>query len=149
MLWRSLNEYTQELGRVHGCSLRWSSGTGGYVFEYADYVFLHIFSEKRVYKVGKSSRDGDVFVEFVSLRFDAAERWFIRRMGDIHRSYKGLSAIKLPSDAAEVRSGYEVRALGVAWSTLDRSGGTVVPIKMTGDFTGKYCPIVELSLIHI
>ncbi|WP_371151500.1 Imm61 family immunity protein [Buchananella felis] len=121
--------------------------TGGYMFGFGDYIYFHIYKEGGVYKVGKSSRDGGVFAELCSSRFDAAERWFIKRVGEIHRNYRGLPEIKLPGDAAEVSSGYEVRALGAAWSTLDRSDGTTVPITMSGDFTGRYCRIVQYSHI--
>ncbi|WP_371151501.1 Imm61 family immunity protein [Buchananella felis] len=117
------------------------------MFEYADYVYLHIFREKRRYKVGKSSRDGDVFVEFVSPQFDAAERWFVMRMGEICRRYRGLRMIKLPRSLSDVRAGYRVRRLEGAWSTLVRSDGTEVPVAVLGTVTERHSNIAEYSHI--
>ncbi|WP_371174534.1 Imm61 family immunity protein [Buchananella felis] len=119
----------------------------GYAFGFAGDLYIHIYKERGLYKVGGSERASSIWAELFSSRLDAAERWFIKRVGEIHRHFMSLPEIKLPGGAAEVNSGYEVRALGAAWSTLDRSDGTTVPITMSGDFTGKFCRIVEYSHI--
>ncbi|WP_371151499.1 Imm61 family immunity protein [Buchananella felis] len=149
-MWRSLNRYTQELVRVSGCEFRSTNITfgGGYSFGYAGDLSIHIFKEKGLYKVGASERYEDVFVDLVSRRLDAAERWFVKCVGDVRRAYyDGSPTIELPAGLKDVRAGYQVRGLEGAWSTLVRSDGTEVPVAILGTVWEDYSNIAKYSHI--
>ncbi|WP_371164171.1 Imm61 family immunity protein [Buchananella felis] len=118
------------------------------MFRFGGNIYVHIFKEKGLYKVGASERDEDVFVELVSPRFGAAERWFVKCVGDVRRAYyDGSPTIELPAGSKDVRAGYQVRGLEGAWSTLVRSDGTEVPVAVLGTVTERHSNIVEYSHI--
>ncbi|WP_371174535.1 Imm61 family immunity protein [Buchananella felis] len=109
---------------------------------------IHIFKEKGLYKVGTSERYEDVFVDLVSRRLDAAERWFVKCVGDVRRAYyDGSPTIELPAGLSDVRAGYRVRRLEGAWSTLVRSDGTEVPVAILGTVWEDYSDIAKYSHI--
>ncbi|WP_371164176.1 Imm61 family immunity protein [Buchananella felis] len=117
------------------------------MFRFGGNIYVHIFKEKGLYKVGTSERYEDVFVELVSPRFDAAERWFVKCVGDVRRTYDGCPTIELPRGLSDVRAGYQVRRLEGAWSTLVRSDGAEVPVAVLGTVTERHSNIAEYSHI--
>ncbi|WP_371164174.1 Imm61 family immunity protein [Buchananella felis] len=148
-MWRSLNRYTQELARISNCEFKSTNITfgGGYSFGYAGDLSIHIFKEKGLYKVGTASRDRSAFPYVVSRRLDVAERWFVKCVGDVRRTYDGSPTIRLPAGLSDVRAGYQVRRLEGAWSTLVRSDGTEVSVAILGTVWEDYSDIAKYSHI--
>ncbi len=153
-------ELTHIDGKVLSFLDFYQSDETGYMFIY-DYgeTAFHVFCEDGLYKFGRSSRYGKVFVEAVSPDQANIERILIRILGEDYRKAARLSEIRIPKihypyKEEHIKEGFTVIYLSEKEWTLQRPDGSRVDAIFTDhrEFWGKkvqYSYIMDIPVVDL
>ncbi len=163
MLAITLSDEIFELTHIDGKVLSfldfYQSDETGYMFIY-DYgeTSFHVFCEDGLYKFGRSSRYGKVFVEAVSPDQANIERILIRILGEDYRKSARLPAIRVPTaypyTEKDIREGFTVIYLSEEEWVLQRPDGSRVDATFIGgqrDWPEKarYSYIMDVPVVDL